>query len=74
MNRPQKYEYWVFDEAENDYVFIFDAYERDIEKYCDGLEKALDNACSRIVEYEVLQCRYVEKDAVKEWALKYESL
>lgn len=78
MNRPIKNDYWQpWDDQSSD-VFLFDAYERDLEMYCDALEKALNKACERLRDFDEMEQlnhglrRAKDKDEWKEWCMEDE--
>lgn len=48
MNRPKEEDYEYIDYG-NAYHFKVDDYVKDLNKYCDSLEKALDKACKQIM-------------------------
>ena len=65
VERPNKYD---FDFSED--------YESNLETYCDELEKALDNACTRLESFDAMSyCqpeKHWRKEKWKEWCMKDE--
>lgn len=65
MNRPKAREY---DPSIDDYAF--EHYVEDLEKYCDGLERALDKACEMLSDVvEDVNGKLWTKRHWKEWSL-----
>lgn len=67
MNKPFEKDYLYFSEETSVEECNRIAYVRDLEKYCDSLEKALEKACFTISGFE-----YVNAEDVKEWLMKDE--